>query len=583
MKKITLFFVALFITSVSFGQMSGTYQVGTGQTYETLKALFDDINSNGVSGNITIEITSDLTEAANIGLGVNTNGYSITIRPDQDVDRTITFTQTTDNTSPTGHIVIGYLGTGLTSAWSDANTITTSNVTIDGYADGGSTRRLTITNQNASVTGARMIVIVGGCDNTVIKNCIITNQTTSTSSPFCVGAVIRKGDAIEVAPSNLTIDNNIMTSLGNNVAMGMRITYSGTLTGNVKVSGLVIKDNTITARRRLIEINYTSGADIYNNEFITQQTGAPGTVSYGLWTSSGVSGTINIYNNKFSQAYTEETGAYGHRVISLSSGATYNIYNNMFSGLDKTKASTVALNLCYLFYSGVSGKIYNNTFYMPTLTDASSTGYYNAIQISGNTAEIKNNIFISDETTHSNTAFISTVPTSSDYNDFYLRSSHTGSKIVSTYTTLFDYQTANATNDANSVSKDVNFVSATDLSLTGSSINDPDLAAPAIGSPVTTDIFGNSRYSPKVYMGAHEPSDINSVLTNINNEAEPNTRIMRTYSGIAAIFDGSASVELYSINGTLIDRVKANGSYSRDLEHGIYIIRINGKAIKFVR
>ncbi|MGC3979491.1 MAG: hypothetical protein QM751_15470 [Paludibacteraceae bacterium] len=421
MRRITLFLVALLITSVSFGQMSGTYKVGSGQTYETLKSACDAINTAGVGGNIVLEITSDLTEAANIGLGVNTNGYSITIRPDQDVDRTITFTQLPDNSSPSGHLVIGYLGTGLSTTWTDANTIATSNVIIDGYALGGSTKRLTFTNTNSSHTNARMIVVVGACANTIIRNCIINNLTTNTGSPFCVGAVVRKGVAIQVAPSNFTVENNVMNALGNSVAMGMRITNSGTLTtGNpVVLTGLVIRNNTIIARRRLLEINYTTGGDIYGNEFKTQQTGAAGTVSYGLWTSTGVTGTFNIYNNKFTQAYTEETGAYGHRVVSLASTATYNIYNNVFAGLDKTKPSTVALNLTYLFYSGISGKIYNNTFCMPALTDPSSTGYYNAIQLSGNTAEIKNNIFISDEPTHANTAFINAVPTpASDYNDF---------------------------------------------------------------------------------------------------------------------------------------------------------------------
>jgi hypothetical protein len=501
--------------TVQIGPFSGNYYIPQGTNakgFDLLSTAINNINTTGVGGDVILYITDNITEPANIGLGVNTNGHSITIRPDQDADRTITFTKLSDNTSPTGHFIIGYVGEGLTSAWSDANTIATSNVTIDGFAEGGSTRRLTFTNTNASHTNARVIVVVGACENTVIKNCIINNLTTHTGSPFCVGAVVRKGTAIEVAPKNLTIENNIMTALGNNVAMGMRITNSGTLTTGypVVLTGLVIKNNIITAKRRLIEINYTSGGDIYNNEFKTQATGAAGTVSYGLWTSTGVTGTINIYNNKFTQAFTEETGAFGHRVISLASGATYNVYNNMFAGLDKTKPSTVALNLVYLFYSGVSGKIYNNTFYMPKLTDASSTGYYNAIQISGNTAEIKNNIFISDEDTHSNTAFISAVPTpASDYNNFYLRHSHSGSKIVSTYTTLADYQAANPTKDVHSKSKDVNFVSATDLSLTGTSIDDMDLAAPAIGSPVTTDIFGNDRHTPNIYMGAHEPTNLN--------------------------------------------------------------------------
>lgn len=576
------------------GNMSGNYYIGNNGTapggtnpdFNYLRQACDALNTSTISGDINLFITSNLTEPVNSGLGVNTNGHNITIRPDQDADRIITFTQLTDNSSPTGHLVIGYVGTGLSSAWTDANTIGTNNITIDGYSLGGGTRRLTFTNTNASHTNARVIVVVGGCEQTVVKNCIINNLTTHNGSPFCVGAVVRKGTSIEVAPSNFTVENNVMTALGNAVSMGMRITNSGTLTTGfpVVVTGLVIKNNIIVARRRLVEINYTSAGDIYNNEFKTQQTGAAGTVSYGLWTSTGVTGTINIYNNKFTQAYTEETGAYGHRVISLASTATYNIYNNMFAGLDKTKSSTAALNLTYLFYSGVSGKIYNNTFYMPALTDATSTGYYNAIQVSGNTAEIKNNIFISDEATHANTAFISAVPTPvSNYNNFYLRHSHTGSKIVYTYATLADYQSANTTKDANSKSKEVQFVSTTDLSLTGTSVGDKDLGVPSLAL-LTEDIFGNLRHSPFFYMGAHEPSDLNPIIASkVEDNLENQIKFIRTINGILVTFEGDAEIELFGINGILIEKTKANGRYSRDLEHGIYVVKINGKATKFIK
>ncbi|MDP3860488.1 MAG: hypothetical protein Q8Q63_02770, partial [Phaeovulum sp.] len=487
-KLITILFL---LVQFGYGQFSGDYNIGTGETYTTLKSFCDAVNAGTVTGNITAYITSDLTEAANVGLGVNTAGFSITFKPSADENRTITFTQLADNTSPTGHFVIGYLGTGLSLAWSDANTIATSNVTIDGYATGGTTRRLTFTNTNASHTNARVIVVVGGCENTVIKNSIINNLTTHTGSPFCVGAVVRKGTAIEVGPIGLTIDNNLLTATGNNVAMGARITNSGTLT-TVRLTGLIFKNNIVTARRRLFEINYTTGGEIYNNEFYTIQTGLPGTISYGLWTATGVTGTVNIYNNKFLQSTTEETSANGHRVVSLSSGASYNIYNNFFAGMDKTAASTAALNLTYLFYSGVAGTIYNNTFYMPALTNPSSIGYYSAIQLSGNTATIKNNIFISDEATHTNPYFISAVPIpASDYNVFYMRQSNVNHKVVSTYTSLVDYQTANPTKDVNSISKNVTFTSSTDLHLTGASLGDNELIGTVL-SGYTTDIDGNT-------------------------------------------------------------------------------------------
>ncbi|MBP9083869.1 MAG: T9SS type A sorting domain-containing protein [Bacteroidia bacterium] len=504
MKKLFTFLFVFAFVQLSFGQFSGDYFIGVGQTYTTLKAACDAINAGTVTGNVTFYITSDLTEAANVGLGVNTSGFSITFKPDADVDRTITFTQLSDNSSPTGHFIIGYLGTGLSSAWSDANTIATNNVTIDGYANGGTTKRLIFTNTNASHTNARVVIVVGACENTVIKNCIINNLTTHTGSPFCVGAVVRKGTIIEVGPIGLIIENNTLTALGNVVAMGSRITNSGTLT-TVRLTGFVFRNNIVTARRRLLEINYTTGSNIYNNEFTTLQTGVPGTISYGVWTSTGVTGTVNIFNNKFIQSTTEETGAQGHRVISLSSGATYNVYNNMFSGMDKTAASTAALNLTYLFYSGVAGKIYGNTFYMPALTNATSTGYYNCINISGNTAEIINNIFISDEATHTNPSFISAVPIpASNSNNFYMRQSNVNHKVVSTYTTLAAYQSANPTKDVNSKSVNVTFVSATNLHLSGTSLGDVNLIGTPLGAPFDVDIDGEGRHATFPYIGADE-------------------------------------------------------------------------------
>ena len=143
MRKITLLTAALAISLVAMAQaMSGTYKVGVTDPvsdFTTLKAAIDAIKLNGVAGNIILEITSDLTEPANIGFGVNTAGNSILIRPDADIDRTITFTQSADNGASSGAIVFGLSNVAL---WTSL--VSTSNITIDGYAVGGSTKRLTI-------------------------------------------------------------------------------------------------------------------------------------------------------------------------------------------------------------------------------------------------------------------------------------------------------------------------------------------------------------------------------------------------------------------------------------------------------
>lgn len=591
MKKFTFLMAALLIATVTMAvPMSGTYRVGTAEVspnYTSLSAVVADINTNGVGGDIILEITSDITEVANIGLGVNTNGFGITIRPDIVADpntdpvRTITFTQLADNLSPTGHLVIGY--TSLSAAWSDANTIATNNVTIDGYAVGGTTKRLKFTNLNAAEVNARVLAVVGACQNTIIKNCIVENNTTNTGSPVCIVAVVRKGAAIEVAPINFTIDNNTLTCTVSTVGMGIRLTSSGTLGGTVMVTGFVCKNNLISAQRRILEINYTNGGQIFGNTIsLIQPTSTA--LGYGIWTSTGCAGTFNIYNNKIiaSSCSGSDTAAGGQRVLSLGGSVTCNVYNNMFAGMNRAGTATGAVNQTYCFF-GCTGKIYNNTFYMPALSVKTNSGYYTAIQLSFANPDIKNNIFISNEDGMIN-AFYSAVTTGvSENNVFYNTAGNTKSLIVSgtTLSTFAAYQTANPTKDLLSKNVNVNFVDAAngDLRIAGASIQDANLAVPSLAA-VPTDMFGTVR-ATTTYAGAHEA--LLPFLSTSVKDVEQTARIMRTASGIQVELDGEAAIELYTFNGVMIDKTKMSGTYSHDLNSGVYIIRINGKATKFIK
>jgi len=69
----------------------------------------------------------------------------------------------------------------------------------------------------------------------------------------------------------------------------------------------------------------------------------------------------------------------------------------------------------------------------------------------------------------------------------------------------------------------------------------------------------------------------------INTPVANEIKVSPTETGIFAEFEGTATVELYTINGVLIDKAKAFHSYSRHLAKGIYVIRINGQAVKFVK
>lgn len=504
MKKTTFLILALFASmGLSAQALSGTYKVGTasGGDYTSLSAAIADLNTKGVGGDVVLEITSDITEAANIGFGVNTNGHSVTIRPDADVDRTITFTKATDNTSPSGHFVIGY--TDLTTAWSDANTIATNNVTIDGYAEGGSTKRLKFTTASGALVGSRIIVVLGGSTNTVIKNSIIESKSWGASAT-CIAIVPRKGTAIEVAASNVTIENNTLLSKASGTGQGIIGANSGTLTTS-KIQGLVIKNNIVEAAGRVLWIQYTNGGEISGNTIRLIQSGTAGTINYGLWFYLGLAGVFDVYNNQFLQSTTNEasaSGTWGLRTISCASGATYNIYNNVFAGMDKLKPAAAILNLTYLFFSG-TGHISHNTFYLPKLTDTSSPGYYQAITLSSANPPITNNIFVTNEDAVTNRFYGSVSTGTINNNVYYMKAGTTNARIAGDFLDFDAYKAGNVGKDVNSKYKSVVFTSESDLSLAGASVGDEDLGVPYV-STISKDIVGADRNAKFTYAGAYQ-------------------------------------------------------------------------------
>ena len=235
--------------------------------------------------------------------------------------------------------------------------------------------------------------------------------------------------------------------------------------------------------------------------------------SFGIGgTSTGLVLT-NVMNNKIIQLGTANTGGAGNgiRGIQASGGGTWNIYNNFITGFSTPSTGTTEV---VGIRSGSASNIYHNTIVLNNVstTGAGTTPTAGIVTYTAS-CDIRNNIIITEEDDFASYCiYASSLPTTSDYNDL-IRTGTNNAKIgyySSAQATLSDWQTASG-KDSNSVSKVVNFVSATDLSLTGTSIDDMDLAAPAIG--VTTDIFGNARHTPYVYMGAHEPNNLNDTQT----------------------------------------------------------------------
>jgi hypothetical protein len=193
--------------------------------------------------------------------------------------------------------------------------------------------------------------------------------------------------------------------------------------------------------------------------------------SYGIWTIANNAISINNGGN------TNPICMYG---IQDASDTCFIYYNTIKVGGAPSSGSA---NSCAVNFYGSSAATVKNNLLINVRSNSGASGKHYVIL----------------ETT-------APAPLISNYNDLYANGtnafvgSHNNGTTIDT--TLAQW-TAATTLDSNSVSKNVTFVSATDLHLSGGSIGDLDLIGTPIGG-VTTDIDGDIRDSNSPYMGADE-------------------------------------------------------------------------------
>ncbi|MEA4936590.1 MAG: hypothetical protein VB102_08115 [Paludibacter sp.] len=104
-----------------------------------------------------------------------------------------------------------------------------------------------------------------------------------------------------------------------------------------------------------------------------------------------------------------------------------------------------------------------------------------------------------------------------------------------------------------------------------------------LGSPENWETRSGNRWAIYPSM-TDEIAGFNTLIPSTGmNGKKVDVQIIRTSNGITAKFSGQATIELYNVNGGIIDRTIATDVYTRDLSEGMYIIRVNGQAQKFVR
>ena len=529
MKKITLFLVAIFamnLFSFAQSQMSGTYTVGTGGTYDyaSMADAGMAIKSAEFTGDVTLLICTDLTETINTGI-VNKSNYTLTIRPDKDENRTITYTTATDNTGPTGVFVIGGDMTktpGSTIGWAS---VPTKNVIVDGAAEGKTTPRLKITNNKWGTN----VLLYGDVQDVIIRNCILVGRSgSSTAYSLAFRSENYSQTSKNIGPKNCVAENCIIESASTQSQVvycqgNQANSYAGHPTN------ITIRNCSITSHLRGAFLYGVNGMNIEGCTFNMLET-STGYMCHGILGTT-VRGTINVRGNNFIKNSTKniKAGEFGLQTITASGGAdVWVIENNYFAGYDALASGTTSKESRLVgIRCGDYCVVRHNTFHMPKLTYAPGTSLVGTHAVAllwlagSHKYPVQNNIFVCEETTANVSLIRGGLNENVTGNVFYHKGGNAAIVAAApSCMTFVDLETSYPAQAATSKWTNVTFtdVANGDLSLAGASDGDANLAVDRLAE-VLTDIEGKTR-AERTYAGAYEagefPAEVCTVTANAN-------------------------------------------------------------------
>lgn len=484
--------------------MAGTYRVGGDNAdFTYLHEATEAIRTNGLEGDVTLLICGDIAETANAGI-TNPSEYSITIRPDSAVKRTISFGSSPDNYGPSGHVIIGY----DMIEWAATPT---KNIVIDGSYEGEGQ----YLEFQAGSTGGVVLVYYGNVTNSVVRNCRLINARTTSSSNYVVHfrteqltSSSTNATKSDNAPIGVGVEHCYLEVIGTANSQGVYFNGSQSATSAGKPTDCYIRNCEVVAGMRGVFFYGANNATIEGNTF--RMPNAPnGYMAHAIF-GNAQTGIITIRNNRFIQLATANatTGEYGIRGINANGGAdVWIIENNTFAGLDATAAAvtdkSIQLHYVRCFDSCV---VRHNTFHLPALTYKPATSLVDdqaiaCIYMAGTKSYIvENNIFVSEETEAYNSLICRFMNDSIRNNVFFHRGGNAAVLADEIVAMSWEEFTANGAN-AGSVWVEPQFANAAegDLSLTkGYS----EMKMRRLDN-VLTDIEGTQRNDP-TYAGAYE-------------------------------------------------------------------------------
>ncbi len=350
--------------------ISGSFNVGATETYTSLTnagGIFEYINNNDVVGNITINITSDLTgELGTNALNQFASPHQILIKP-SGAARSIT-------------------GTAASTALIRLNGA--SRVTIDGSLSGGTDRSLTI--ENTSVTAPQVVrfgsIGASAIVNNTLKNCIIRNGINTSSA-----VVVTDNAGTAGTFNNITIQNNDVQK----AFIGI-FTNATLAAGNG--SGLTITQNNLDTsganaiRNVGIYVQGADGATVSSNA-IGNFSNTDGENDTGIWLATGAVNTTVSANTVTALGYTG-TGAFAPFGIRDSGGVAAS--GNNLTGNTVSNISTSGGTAVFGIENSSGGAIIQRNNVQNVTNNSTGTfGAYGINITAGNNVVLRNN-FVSD-------------------------------------------------------------------------------------------------------------------------------------------------------------------------------------------
>ena len=477
--------------------LSGTFTVGTAGTYASLTnpgGVFAALNSLGASGNVLINVVSDLTgETGVVPLNEITGGFSVTIKP-----------------TGVARLISGSSATQLIKL-SGAD-----NVTIDGSLAAGTDRSLTLTNSGIGPLLWIATNATSGATNNTLKNTNLIGPGAFTGQGIIAGSGATFGAAAEFPNSNNTIQNNSIKSVQNAAFISGNVAsfdQNWTITGND--FGSTVVGEKLAFRGMLIggAANFT----ISNNVIAGVNSGPTSTSTMsGIQLSALLNGgsiTGNrISDIKHNNAGTTTSGTNGIFLAATSTASNVLIANNFVSDIASPGTTGVLFSsngYGIAIATGGGYNIINNSVLMNTnqgvnAATANSAAVLLATGLPAASVNLRDNILANTQTLGTRFAVIdnstSAVFSIINFNDYFAQ--NVGS-LGGTQATLADWQTATG-QDANSLAVDPLFVTSpapADLHLQGAS---PMLNAGIAVAAVTVDIDGDPRPAATPDIGADE-------------------------------------------------------------------------------